>query len=97
MNSKEKIIKKVFLQFYKKDLNNKLLTPLKINQENTPSTLIIVGKIDSLKNEAEEYYNLLQPNKRKYIEIPFCSHGFLNHMDKELESEVFTELNKFLQ
>lgn len=81
----------------KKDLNNKLLTPLKISQENTPSTLIIVGKVDSLKDEAEEYYNLLQPNKRKYIEIPFCAHGFLNKMDKELENEVFTELNKFLQ
>ena len=80
-----------------KDLNNKLLTPLKISQENTPSTLIIVGKVDSLKDEAEEYYNLLQPNKRKYIEIPFCAHGFLNKMDKELENEVFTELNKFLQ
>ena len=81
---------------YKKDLNNKLLNPLKTSQKNTPKTLILVGKVDSLKDEAEEYYNLLNKNKRKYYEIPFCSHGFLNNMDKELETEIFEKLNKFL-
>ncbi len=54
---------------YKKDLNNKLLNPLKTSQKNTPKTLILVGKVDSLKDEAEEYYNLLNKNKRKYFEI----------------------------
>ena len=81
----------------KEDLNKDILTPLKVNQENTPKTLILVGKVDSLKEEAEEYYNLLKPQKRKYVEIPFCAHGFLKSMDKELETEIFEKLNNFLQ
>lgn len=90
-------LKEYFLKIaYKKDLNNKILNPLKNNQENTPNTLILVGGVDSLKDEAKEYYKLLTPNKREYIEIPFCSHSFLNNMDKELETEIFEKLNEFL-
>lgn len=81
---------------YKKDLNNELLNPLKTNQENTPKTLILVGRVDSLKDEIEEYYNLLNKNKREYFETVFYSHGFLNNMDKELETEIFEKLNEFL-
>lgn len=82
---------------YKKDLNNELLNPLKTNQKNTPKTLILVGTVDSLKDEIEEYYNLLNKNKREYFEISFCYHGFLNNMDKELETEIFEKLNEFLK
>ena len=58
--------------------------------------LFIVGTTDLLKDEIKLYYNNLINRNKKYIEIPFASHGFLNEMDKELEIEVFSEINKFI-
>lgn len=78
---------------YKKELNDELLNPIKYNIK-YPSTLILVGKVDSLKDEIKEYSNSIKNSN--YIEIPFSSHGFLKDMDKELETEVFTEIKKFI-
>lgn len=78
----------------KKDINNELINPIKQDIKNTPSTLILVGKVDSLKDEIEEYSKKYKNSK--YVEIPFSSHGFLKDMDKELETEVFAEIKKFI-
>ena len=62
--------------------------------DNDIETLVIVGNVDSLKEEIKEYYE--KKKNIKYQEIPFSSHGFLNDMDKELSNEVFTVVNKFI-
>ena len=79
---------------YKKDLNDKLLNPLKQEVKVEPSILFLVGKVDSLKDEISEYAKKIKNSK--YVEIPFSSHGFLKEMDKELETEVFSEIKKFI-
>lgn len=82
----------------KKSFQDKLLNPLKLDSyDNVPSTLIFSGKIDSLNDEAKEYYHFLNNNKNKYIEVPFSAHGFLNNLDKELEKEIIEEINLFLE
>ena len=77
-----------------KDFSNELLNPLKRNDE-IPDTILLVGKVDSLKEECEEYTKKYS-DKCKYVELPFSSHGFLKNMDKELSEEVFHEVNKFI-
>lgn len=79
---------------YKKDLNDKLLNPLKQEVKVEPNILFLVGKVDSLKDEIREYAKKIKNSK--YVEIPFSSHGFLKDMDKELETEVFSEIKKFI-
>ena len=78
---------------YKKDFDDILLNPNKQDIK-YPSTLVLVGKVDSLKDEINEYFKNIK--NTKYVEIPFSSHGFLKDMDKELETEVFTEIKKFI-
>lgn len=79
---------------YKKDFNDILLNPLKQDIKDVSNTLILVGKVDSLKDEIKEYS--LKSKNNKYVEIPFSAHGFLSDMDSELEVEVYTEIKKFL-
>jgi acetyl esterase/lipase len=84
---------------YKKDLGDKLLNPLKLDDySKIPSTLIFTGTMDVLKDEANDYYNKLITCSNKHFlkEVPFSSHGFLNKIDNELEEEVYLELNNFL-
>ena len=64
------------------------------DKDNSIDTLVIVGNVDSLKDEIKEYYK--EKKNTKYQEIPFSSHGFLNDMDKELSNEVFAVVNKFI-
>lgn len=78
---------------YKKDFDDILLNPNKQDIK-YPSTLVLVGKVDSLKDEINEYFKNIK--NVKYVEIPFSSHGFLKEMDKELETEIFTEIKKFI-
>ena len=78
---------------YKKDFDDILLNPNKQDIK-YPSTLVLVGKVDSLKDEINEYFKNIK--NTKYVEIPFSSHGFLKDMDKELETEVFAEIKKFI-
>ncbi|MBQ3297764.1 MAG: alpha/beta hydrolase fold domain-containing protein [Bacilli bacterium] len=76
--------------------DDKLLKPLELDDySNVPSTLILAGNVDSLKDEAKEYYDKLIGNN-KYLELEFSAHGFLKKMDKDVEKEVFQEINKFL-
>ena len=78
---------------YKSD---KLLKPLELKDyDGIPKTLIVVGKVDSLRDEAKEYYDKLNSNN-EYKELEFLAHGFLKKMDKDVEKEVFQEINKFL-
>ena len=77
-------------------LEDELLHSLKHTKE-APRTLILVGNVDPIKEEAKEYYeNLPKENSNKYKEIPFCSHGFLKKMDKDIEQEVMLEVKTFI-
>lgn len=79
------------------DINDKLLRPLQVEDNNNPSTLILTGNVDSLKDEAREYYEKIGDKDNKYVELPFCSHGFLRRIDKDLEKDLFGVLNDFLK
>lgn len=74
--------------------DDKLLKPLSIKKLNVPKTLIISGKVDSLRDEAKEYYDKLN-NNSKYFELEFSSHGFLKKIDKDIEKDLFKEINNF--
>lgn len=85
---------------YKKDLKDKLLNPLKTdNYKTIPETMIIVGNVDILKDEANDYYNKIMDNNKNniYYEIPFLSHGFLKKLDNEVEDELFNKINDYLK
>lgn len=64
------------------------------DNKNSILKLVLVGNVDSLKDEIKEEYD--GKKNTKYEEISFSSHGFLNDMDKELSNEVFTVVNKFI-
>ena len=78
----------------KKEFKTSMLNPIDLDIKNNPSTLILVGKVDSLRDEIDEYSKKIKNSK--FVEIPFSAHGFLKDMDKELETEVFTEIKKFI-
>lgn len=63
-----------------------------LEDEYADKILIIVGKVDMLVDDIKEY----ESDKIRCVEVPFSSHGFLKEMDKELSSEVFTIVNKFI-
>jgi len=73
---------------YKKEVNKK------INEVYIPKdSLIFVGNIDPLKDiilDFKKYNNI------SIKLVPFAMHGFLGQNDNELEDDVFSELNKFL-
>ena len=75
--------------------NSPLLNPLETTLE-IPETLLIVGKIDPLSEEAKAYKEKYSEIVH-YVEIPFSGHGFLEKMDNELIREVFEEINQFIE
>ena len=81
----------------KNDMDKECFHPIKRKDESIPNTLIIVGNVDIIKDEAKEYYENLPKGNHKYVEIAFSSHGFFQDLDKEIEKEVFDALNKFLE
>lgn len=56
--------------------------------------LVIVGSIDILIDDIKSYVS--ESSKFECVDVSFSGHGFLNNMDKELSSEVFTIVNKFI-
>ena len=79
----------------KEEKNSPLFNPLE-NTLDIPETLLIVGKIDPLLEEAK-FYQEKYSEKVHYVEIPFSGHGFLEKMDTELIREVFEEINQFIE
>lgn len=81
----------------KDNLDDILINPLKRDDySSVPKTLIIVGNVDSLKDEAKEYFEKLD-NGSKYAEIEFSAHGFLKKIDKDIEKELLKEVTNFLK
>ena len=80
----------------KKELEEEMMNPLKWTAKKVPGTLIMVGNVDLLKDEAKEYYEKMNQETSKYVELPFCAHGFLKTDDKELENEIYSEVKSFL-
>ena len=80
-----------------KDLKDPLLNPLKQKEyKDVPKTLIFTGNVDSLKDEIFSYWDKLDKKTNCYVEVPFSAHGFLKRIDDDLEKEIFTEIEKFI-
>ena len=72
-----------------------LLKPLETEVE-IPETLLLVGVTDFLLEEAKKYKEKYD-DKVHLVEIPFSGHGFLEKMDNELMTEIFKEMNQFIE
>ncbi len=76
-------------------IHDPLFNPLENSLEEIPKTLLFVGKVDSLKDEAEVYFTRYK-DYVQYVELPFVGHGFLKKMDEELVEEVFDKIKEFI-
>lgn len=78
-------------QEYKSPLTN-------LDYKNWPTTLIITGDLDPLRDEGIDLSKKLKEasKKVKEINIKFASHGFLNGKDEESIEECMKEINKFI-
>lgn len=85
--------------FSKKYINKKYTSPLKCqNYQNWPTTLIITGDIDPVRDEGIMLGDLLKQasKKNKTINLKFAPHGFLNHKDEETIEECIKEIQSFI-
>ena len=80
----------------KKEKENAMYFHLQITEKiKYPKTLILIGNVDPLIDEA-----VLLSEKDKKITckvISFANHGFLNTQDKEIIKEYMTELKEFMK
>ena len=74
---------------------NNLYLPLKTKKD-CPKTLLFVGKVDSLRDEAYAYLEK-HKDKVKLVELPFSQHGFLKKMDNDIEEELVKEIENFME
>ena len=73
-------------------------SPLKIkNYETWPTTLIITGDLDPVRDEGIALGKILKEQniKSKVVNLKFASHGFLNSKDEESIEECMKEIKKF--
>ena len=87
-------LREYFTFVFGEEKENPLWNPLK-SDNNVPKTLILVGKVDSLRDEAKTYQEKY-PKKIKFVEVPFASHGFLKNMEKDVEEEIAKEIENFI-
>ena len=77
-------------------ITDKLLNPLQVEEKGiNPNTLVLVGNVDLIKDEAKDYCDKIG-SSNSYIELPFLSHGFLKKIEEESEQEIFDKINEFL-
>lgn len=92
------LIKKLksYYKILSKNNNIEDLFPLNRNKTlSLPKTLIISGKLDILKEDAE---SLVDKDKKISISIiPFADHGFLNTKDKEIIKEYLNIMKTFIE
>ena len=65
-----------------------------LDDDNVDKILVLSGNIDMLMDDIKK--RVIESDKIRCVDIPFSAHGFLKDMDKELSSEVFTIVNKFI-
>lgn len=85
--------------FSQKYINKKYSSPLKCQDyKNWPTTLIITGDIDPVRDEGIMLGDLLKQasKKNKTINLKFAPHGFLNHKDEETIEECIKEIQSFI-
>ena len=75
---------------YFKDLSDE---EVEIDDNNSDKILVLVGNVDMLIDDVKK---MVKSDKVNCVDIPFSAHGFLKDMDKELSSEVFAIVNKFI-
>ena len=75
--------------------DNLLYLPLR-NKKKVPKTLLFVGKVDSLRDEAYAYQEKNKENV-ELVELPFASHGFLKKIDSDIEDELVEKIEQFIE
>ena len=80
--------------YYKGRENDKELFYLSKDKKNIPETLLLIGNVDPLIDEAKAFAD--SSKKVKLDIVGFANHGFLNTNDKEIKKEFFDFINKFL-
>ena len=88
-------LREYFTFVFGEEKENPLWNPLK-EESNVPRTLVLVGKVDSLRDEAKAYEEKY-PKKVKMVELPFASHGFLKNMEKDTEEEIVKAIEEFME
>lgn len=88
-------LREYFTFVFGEEKENPLWNPLK-EESNVPKTLLLVGKVDSLRDEAKAYEDKY-PKKVKMVELPFASHGFLKNMEKDTEEEIVKAIEEFME
>lgn len=81
-------------EYYNGFDNNKKIFPL-LNKKKYPKTLLLIGNVDPLIDEAKDF-----SNKNDTVELEvvgFANHGFLNTNDKEIRKEFYDYINKFME
>ena len=100
-NSKLDLLTVRYLKKFEKNYIDpkRYVSPLYIDDYSScPNTLVLVGDLDPLRDEAMEFARKLKnDNKRsKSVNIKFASHGFLNGKDDETLDECYQAMKKFI-
>lgn len=75
--------------------NNKKVFPLLNKKKKYPKTLLLIGNVDPLIDEAKDFSS--QYDNVKLDIVGFANHGFLNTNDKEIRKEFYDYINKFME
>lgn len=89
------LVKKLKTYYKKKHEKDSTIFPLLRSLENYyPDTLIIIGGVDPLIDEAKDFSEKVENCELSII--PFANHGFLKTKDKEIQREIFDILSRFI-
>lgn len=92
-------LRKYYETYAKNDLDNEEVFLLKRKDfSNFPTTLLITGNLDCLKDEGEAFYQELKKGnvECEYFNLNFENHGFLKDIDMEMKKELYSRIKEFL-
>lgn len=82
-------------EYYKDYEGNKNIFPLLNIKNKYPETLLLIGNVDPLIDEAKYFAENIDSVKMEVV--GFANHGFLNTNDKEIKKEFYDFINKFME
>ena len=89
------LVRKLKTYYKKKHEKDSSIFPLQRELEsNCPNTLIIIGGVDPLIDEAKDFCDKVENCKLSVI--AFANHGFLKTKDKEMQREIFDMMSEFI-
>ena len=82
-------------EYYKGYENDKNMFYLLREKIKLPNTLLLIGNVDPLIDEAKAFSKL--SDNIKLDIVGFANHGFLNTNDKEIKKDMFDYINDFFK